>query len=82
MDVDDLLKLLLAKNGSDLHMKVGLKPVIRLKGELEIQEDLPQLLPQDMEEMCNKLFTETQKSTFNRNKEVDTSYELSGAARF
>ena len=82
MDVDDLLKLLLAKNGSDLHMKVGLKPVIRLKGELEIQEDLLQLLPQDMEEMCNKLLTETQKSTFDRNKEVDTSYELSGAARF
>jgi twitching motility protein PilT len=82
MDVDDLLKLLLAKNGSDLHMKVGLKPVIRLKGELEIQEDLPQLLPQDMEEMCNKLFTETQRNTFDRNKEVDTSYELSGVARF
>ena len=38
MNIDGLLKLLIEKRGSDLHLKVGLKPILRMKGELEAQK--------------------------------------------
>lgn len=82
MNIDDLLKLLISKKGSDLHLKVGLKPVLRMKGELEAQGHLPEITAADMKNVVDKILVEQQKSIFEKNKEVDTSYELGGIARF
>jgi twitching motility protein PilT len=82
MSIDDLLKLMFSRGGSDLHLKVGLKPIIRVKGELQIQEHLSEITVADMKQVVDQVLVEQQKGVFVKNKEVDTSYELSGVARF
>ncbi len=82
MNIDGLLKLLIEKRGSDLHLKVGLKPILRMKGELEAQGHLPEVTASDMKEVFDKVLVEHQKNIFEKSKEVDTSYELGGIARF
>ena len=46
MDIDRLLKLMLDKGASDLHIKVPGPPVFRIDGELVRQENEPPVIPQ------------------------------------
>ncbi|OVE73534.1 hypothetical protein BVX93_01370 [bacterium B13(2017)] len=82
IQIDEVLKGLLNKNGSDLHLKVGLKPIMRIKGDLEIQEELSPISQEDMEIIVDKILAQSQKQIFNTNHEVDTSYEIPDVARF
>jgi len=49
MEIDGLLKLMVDKGASDLHITVPSPPVLRIEGELIAQEDLPPVTPEDIE---------------------------------
>ncbi|HAV42745.1 TPA: type IV pili twitching motility protein PilT [bacterium] len=82
MLIDELLNHLINKGGSDLHLKVGRVPIIRVKGEM-IKTEFPTLIDEDMKEMANYLLTIQQMRRFEEEREFDFSYEPKGAlARF
>jgi twitching motility protein PilT len=81
MELDNLLRMLVEREGSDLHMRVGEPPVIRIHGDL-IRTDLPILSPDDVERILFAILSEERIQKFKDNMELDLSYEIKGLSRF
>lgn len=79
--IDSLLKILLDKDGSDLHLQAGSPPTFRIYGEL-IFSDMDALSSRQIEEFAFSMLNENQKKSFLRDKHLDFSYSLEGAGRF
>jgi len=82
IEINDLLRRVVATNASDLHLRVPSPPVLRIDGDLKIQEDLPPVNAKDAEEVLEQIATSDQKSAFLRDMELDFAYEIPGVARF
>ncbi len=82
MEVRDLLKLMVNKGASDLHLTVPSPPVLRIDGELVPQYDLPELSPGDVETVLEQVATQEQREVFDREWELDLAYAVPGLARF
>jgi twitching motility protein PilT len=78
----DLLKRLVERDGSDLHITTNSPPCIRIHGELKPCDDLPALGPADSKQLVYSILTETQKQRFEENLEIDFSFGVRGIARF
>jgi twitching motility protein PilT len=70
------------KGASDLHLRVPSPPVLRVDGELIIQEQSPKLTTEDVEAAFEYITTQDQRSRFHSEKELDFAYSVSGLARF
>ena len=81
-EVGELLKLMVDKGASDLHLTVPSPPVFRIDGVLMPQEDLPPLVAKDIEFAFEKISTEEQRAAFGREWELDFAYSVPGLARF
>jgi twitching motility protein PilT len=81
MNIKKILEMMIAQGGSDLHLKAGLQPVIRVDGKLK-HLDFQRPLPKDMETIADQILTPSQKDRFRRTKEVDFAFGVSGLARF
>lgn len=80
--VDDLLRLMIERGGSDLHIAVGSPPGIRQRGELLPVESMPTLTPRDTQEMILSLLSEEQRRRFETELELDFAYSIPGLSRF
>lgn len=80
--LDHLLKLMVDKGASDLHLKVPSPPVLRIDGSLVIQEDMPRLIASDIESIFREITTEEQRVAFLKELEMDFAYSIPGLARF
>ncbi|MHB8105711.1 MAG: type IV pilus twitching motility protein PilT, partial [Dehalococcoidales bacterium] len=82
MLINDLLKMALSRNASDLHLKVGAHPVLRINGELTIQEDAAVLTLKDMDNIFNEITTDLQRKSFTSELEADFAYQTPDIGRF
>jgi len=82
MQIDELLKSMVNKAASDLHLTMTSPPVFRIDGELIAQEDLPPMTARDTELVLEQIATQDQKSAFDEESELDCTYTLPGLARF
>ncbi|HAJ56799.1 MAG TPA: type IV pili twitching motility protein PilT [Candidatus Omnitrophica bacterium] len=80
MDIKDLLKIIIAKEASDLHLSVGLPAMMRLNGTLEPINDYV-LSHEEISDMLKSIFP-PQKAAFLPDQEVDASVEIKNVARF
>jgi len=81
MQIKELLIETKDKEASDLHLNVGISPVLRINGKLK-RLDLPELTPEITHEMIYSILNEKQKNNFERLGELDLSYELINVSRF
>ncbi|MCL5734779.1 MAG: type IV pilus twitching motility protein PilT [Actinobacteria bacterium] len=81
MDMAEILKETLDRQASDLHLAVGLPPMIRLDGRLE-GLDLPVVTPNEARELIYSILSQDQRQKLETDWEVDLSYSLYGHARF
>jgi len=83
LELNDILKAGVKNSASDIHLKVGLPPILRVDGKL-VPLKVPQpLRPEDVKAMCAQIFAnEEQRDRFERNREVDCSYSVPGLGRF
>jgi len=82
-DVNRALRELVEKKGSDLHLKVGARPLFRVHGVLAPEESYPELGAQDTEHALRELLQDkTKLDEFHEDHEVDFSYEIAGVARY
>ncbi|MCL5292774.1 MAG: type IV pilus twitching motility protein PilT [Actinobacteria bacterium] len=79
--MDVLLTDLVQKTGSDLHLKVGEPPVVRIHGRL-IRENLPPLTDENMQALLSKVLSEGQWRAMDKELELDLAYSVAGLARF
>ncbi len=82
MQVGELLRLMVDKGASDLHLTVPSQPVVRIDGVLVAQEGLPSLTAKDIESALEQIATEEQKAVFHTEHELDFAYSVPGLARF
>ncbi|MHB9003324.1 MAG: PilT/PilU family type 4a pilus ATPase [Coriobacteriia bacterium] len=80
--IDDLLRLMLNRGGSDLHITVGSPPGIRQRGEIVPVENMKPLMPRDTMEMLLNLLSEEQRRRFETELELDFAYSIPGVSRF
>jgi twitching motility protein PilT len=76
-----VLQRMIQQNASDLHLKVGRPPVLRINGELQ-QLDLPPLKPEDLKQLAEQIMTPKQVKEFTENKEADFAIGVPGIGRF
>src|SRR5271167_4376103 len=82
-DVREALRELVAKEGSDLHIKVHAKPLYRVHGELAADDSADVLTQDDTEGALKELLSDEGKlDEFAQEHEVDFSYEIPGVARY
>ncbi len=82
LDLDLLLKTLVERGGSDLHLTVGIPPSIRVNGELTHLDDFPVLTPDELRKLLYAIMTQKQREAFENDLELDMSYSIRDLARF
>jgi twitching motility protein PilT len=82
MSVDDLLRRAVETKASDLHLKVGNHPYLRIDGQLAPLTDVPRITPEEMLSMAFSMMTNRQKQKFKETAELDMAYGVAGLGRF
>ncbi len=82
MNVDELLRTAVQRKASDLHLKVGNHPYLRIDGHLAPLTDQPRISPEDMLSMAFSMMTNRQKQKFKETAELDMAYGVAGLGRF
>ncbi|MCP4146869.1 MAG: type IV pilus twitching motility protein PilT [bacterium] len=82
MNIDDLLKIAVERKASDLHLKVGNHPVLRVDGLLNPLVELKRLMPEDTIAMAAAMMNKGQKEKFKSDHEIDMAYSVQGLGRF
>jgi len=81
-EIDGLLKLMTDRGSSDLHVKVGSPPAVRLNGRLVLLGEMPPLSAEQTAQLAEGMMDEHQKASFEGHREVDFAYSLAGVGRF
>jgi twitching motility protein PilT len=76
-----LLRAVVDKGASDLHITTGTPPQLRIDGSLMPLKTAP-LTPVDTKQLCYSVLTEEQKVQFERDNELDLSFGVKGLSRF
>ena len=82
MHVNDLLKIAVEHGASDLHLKVGSFPMMRLRGALSPASEDKKLDHEDLVAMSAAIMSTTQRQKFKESQEVDLAYSVPGLGRF
>ncbi|NRA34278.1 MAG: type IV pilus twitching motility protein PilT [Polyangiaceae bacterium] len=81
-DIDRLLTILLETKGSDLHICSGVKPMIRVDGDMRALTNQAQLTPEAVQKMLWPIVPPLNREEFTRRRDTDFAYEIPGKARF
>ncbi|MFN0122060.1 MAG: type IV pilus twitching motility protein PilT [Blastocatellia bacterium] len=80
--IDDLLTHACREGASDLHVKAGSFPFVRVSGAMRALQDWPRLTQEDTLTMAFTIMSNRQKQRFKENAELDVSYGVAGLGRF
>ncbi|MCE1246003.1 MAG: type IV pilus twitching motility protein PilT [Firmicutes bacterium] len=79
--IEDLLHLMVERGASDLHLKTGSAPMIRVDGELT-PASYEIMTPDTVRRMIESILSDEQKAKFVADKELDLAYSIPGLSRF
>jgi len=82
MEIDDLLKIAIESDASDLHLKAGNFPILRVHGKLEPLTNFPKLSSATTKELVGQITSEPQRIRVDEELDLDLAYSLSGFGRF
>ncbi|HXG30637.1 MAG TPA: type IV pilus twitching motility protein PilT [Thermodesulfobacteriota bacterium] len=82
MNIDELLKWALKQGASDIHLKTGSNPVLRVNGKLTFVKEAPRLSNEDIKKMAFSMMNQWQREKFEKSYEMDLAYGISGVSRF
>jgi twitching motility protein PilT len=82
VELNEILAVAVKARGSDIHIKSGLPPVVRIDGKLRPIPNAPRMTPDQMQGIALGIMNEKQKNTFGEKLEMDLSYGVPGLGRF
>ena len=82
MQINEILKAAVERQASDLHLKVGSHPVVRVDGRLQPLVEMKRLQPEDTLACAFSIMTSRQKEKFKESLEIDIAYSVPGLGRF
>jgi len=80
-NLHQLLKAMIEKGGSDLHITTSSPPQLRIDGKLQPLK-MPPLAPPETKQLCYSVLTDAQKHKFEETNELDLSFGVRGLSRF
>lgn len=81
MEIEPLCRLAVESKASDLFLRTGSAPALRVNGRV-VATDLPRLTAEDTQQMAYSLMNERQRETFLDYHELDIAFTIDGVARF
>ncbi len=81
LNMHQLLKAMIEKGASDLHISTGTAPLIRIEGQMVVL-DAEKMSPAETKKLCYSVLTDAQKRTFEEENELDLSFGVKGLSRF
>ncbi len=82
MNIKELLEIAVKVDASDLHLKVGSPPLLRIYGDLVAMESIGSLTAKDTKNLAYSMLSESQQHKFEQEFGIDLSYEIPDLARF
>jgi twitching motility protein PilT len=82
VDINALLRKAVEAGASDMHIKVGSPPIIRISGTLTVMEGEERLSADDTQGVASFILSEHQNKVFNETKDIDVAYSVPGLGRF
>src|SRR5512142_916665 len=82
MQLNEILAIGVKARGSDIHIKAGLPPIVRIDGRLHPIPNAPRLTPDAVSGMATAIMNERQKKQYEEHFEVDLAYGVPGLGRF
>lgn len=82
MDIENLLRSVVQKEASDMHLRVFTPPVFRIDGDLIVQDEHSPLTIEDINNIFEQITFSAQRDAFYETKELDFAYSIKGLARF
>ncbi len=82
VDINSLLEKAVRKHASDMHIKVGSPPIVRIDGSLTVMQGEQKMTQEDVLTIISSVMNEAQKELFNKDREIDMAYRVSGLGRF
>jgi twitching motility protein PilT len=80
--IDEVLRLMIERQASDVHLSAECHPVMRVHGEMGFLTDRPTLRSDDIERLMREIMTEKAARDFDEKRDADFAYEVPGLARF
>ena len=77
-----LLKIMIERSATDLHITTGTHPHLRVHGQLVPIKEFPPLTPKETKQLAYSVLTDSQKHAFEEEKELDFSFGVRGLSRF
>ncbi len=82
MEIDDILRLAVKKNASDVHVKVGLPPIFRINGQLRSVSSVSPFTKEEIDRFAKKLLSKLHWERLTNLQDVDLGYGVPGLGRF
>lgn len=82
METNELLKIAVSEGASDLHIKVGSTPILRVNGELMPMPSMPKLSQEDALKLAFSVMSPGQREIFKKKNDLDLAYSVPGLGRF
>ncbi len=82
MNIDELLRIAVERGASDLHLKVGIPPMMRIDGHLVTIEEKGRITGQEIVEVASLLMNPVQKEKFKKQHDLDLAHSVTGLGRF
>lgn len=82
MDLNEILTIAFKAKGSDIHIKTGLPPIVRIDGRLHPIPNAQRLSPDFVADTAQSMMNDRQRRMFEENFEVDLAYAVPGLGRF
>ena len=80
--INDILKVAAERKASDVHLKVGAHPILRIDGKLHVMTEFKRLMQEDTIAMAFSIMSSRQKERFKQDLEIDIAYSVPGLGRF
>ncbi len=80
--IESLLRMLVERKGSDLHLSSEERPILRIDGEIQRIEEWPELAPEAMRALLEPIIPERNRREYDEIKDTDFAHEIPGVARF
>jgi twitching motility protein PilT len=82
MDLASLCRLAMTTGASDIHLKVGAPPMLRIDGEIRAVQDLPPLGHDELAKAMWDIMSPVQRERFKTTNDCDLAHSVPGVARF
>ncbi len=82
LSINDILKTSVERRASDVHIKVGSPPVLRIDGKLTPMLEQKRLTQEDVVKLAFSMMNQTQREKFKAKNEADFAYGVPGLGRF